>query len=548
MPSLKRRADNTDDSASRKRHNTRRTAIAEPEARSEEGNAMEVPIRSGSVSEPVVAEAITVNDEHVKTLKLLHDDFDVLRQTLTCKICEKLFYEPYVLHCGHTYCYRCLSTWFNSNSKMSCPNCRVRITQTPAPSYAIKDMVLVFMKRAELLPDGETVQEHEIWRKEEEDHLTADKNNKDPRSGGLFKGRFNGRRGVLRPLVDPTDNVARCPNCHWELEDDSCPHCGIHFDSEGYESASDDYDSMDDMDGELEAVDDDPAVWGWGHDLDRMDGIGGRSDGSDSEDGQAAFQRAMRGFDVRDQVHNAVHGRQHANALRANHPLGARSYANHGWPVVPSGIHDLDDHDEDNDDEDDDEAGSMDGFVVNDDESEPAGSHQTISSDDEDTEGPRAAYRRRDDTPGDEVDEHFPWERPANRNRRHIIQSSDSSDVSNPEDDSSAASSSSGDEQDSSEMGNTPSNPAVLDDSDDDSMDSALHFNPSTTAEAQSSNTASDSDDEPPRPAMHNRRLAAQQRRRQPNFQSAARSAPRTTVARSGRQRDDDAVNRVYFS
>ncbi|KAG8624149.1 hypothetical protein KVT40_009125 [Elsinoe batatas] len=555
MPSLKRRADNTDDSASRKRHNTRRTATAEPEQQPEESNPMEVPIRSGSVSKPVAVETAPTNDEHVKTLKLLHDDFDVLRQTLTCRICERLFYEPYVLHCGHTYCYRCLSTWFNSNAKMSCPNCRVRITQIPAPSYAIKDMVMVFMKRAELLPDGETVQEHETWRKEEEEHLAADKNNTDPRVGGLFKGRFNGRRGVLRPLVDPSDNVARCPSCHWELEDDSCPNCGRHFDSEGFESGSDDYDSLDDpddMDGDIDAADDDGSAWGWGADLDRMDGIGGHSDASNSDyGGDAAFQMDMRGYNVREQVQNAMQNQANARRLYAamHNPNHHRPHAfhNNGWPIVPAGVRNLnheDDHDEQEDEEEDDEedSGSMDGFVVNDNESEVAASHQSISSDDDGTERSRVGARRRIPLE-DESETHFPWATAPSRRSRRVVESSDDSSG-----DSNGSDSNSEDSSDSdSTPGNSQRNPEVLggssSDSESDSVESERYYQ-GQPHQHMSSSTADDSDDEPPRPAVSTRRMnqAQSQRRRQPQFQSAGRLNPRTNVARSGRQRNDQGV------
>ena len=35
----------------------------------------------------------------------LKKNFDELRDLVTCKICVKLLYEPYVTSCGHTYCY-----------------------------------------------------------------------------------------------------------------------------------------------------------------------------------------------------------------------------------------------------------------------------------------------------------------------------------------------------------------------------------------------------------------------------------------------------------
>jgi hypothetical protein len=44
-------------------------------------------------------------DPCVQQLKALKADFDGLRSHLTCKICVRLFYQPYTIACGHTYCY-----------------------------------------------------------------------------------------------------------------------------------------------------------------------------------------------------------------------------------------------------------------------------------------------------------------------------------------------------------------------------------------------------------------------------------------------------------
>jgi predicted acyl esterase len=38
-------------------------------------------------------------------LKSLKAEFDGLRAHLTCKICDRLLYQPYTIACGHTYCY-----------------------------------------------------------------------------------------------------------------------------------------------------------------------------------------------------------------------------------------------------------------------------------------------------------------------------------------------------------------------------------------------------------------------------------------------------------
>jgi hypothetical protein len=41
----------------------------------------------------------------LQQLKSLKTDFDSLRSHLTCKICDRLLYQPYTIACGHTYCY-----------------------------------------------------------------------------------------------------------------------------------------------------------------------------------------------------------------------------------------------------------------------------------------------------------------------------------------------------------------------------------------------------------------------------------------------------------
>ena len=100
----------------------------------------------------------------------------------------------------------------------------------------------MFIGRAELLPEDETVQEHQTAKEEEAVLLSAD------RAGpGLFKGAFLGlgleqlQRQFGRGILDPGDNVRRCPECHWELEDGECTQCGFHeFDVSGSDSDSDD--------------------------------------------------------------------------------------------------------------------------------------------------------------------------------------------------------------------------------------------------------------------------------------------------------------------
>ncbi|EOA80910.1 uncharacterized protein SETTUDRAFT_157881 [Exserohilum turcica Et28A] len=186
-------------------------------------------------------------------LKALKSEFDSLRNHLTCKICDRLLYQPYTISCGHTYCYTCLCTWFVSNkARKTCPDCRIVVKDLPAPAYVIRDMTNVFITRAELLPVGESLDDHKKWQKDEADAVQQDKDNEDPRAGGLFKGCFrlaqHQRGPSLQVVRDQEDGVDRCPVCTWELEDGGCNQCGLIFDETGEVSWGDSFTGFSDMD------------------------------------------------------------------------------------------------------------------------------------------------------------------------------------------------------------------------------------------------------------------------------------------------------------
>jgi len=114
-------------------------------------------------------------------------------------------------------------------------------------------MASVFIARTELLPPGETLEEHKKWQKEEADAVQQDKDNTDTRTGGLFRGCFkthslHGRGPSLQVLRDQEDGVDRCPVCTWELEDGGCQQCGLIFDESGEVSWGDSFTGFSDMD------------------------------------------------------------------------------------------------------------------------------------------------------------------------------------------------------------------------------------------------------------------------------------------------------------
>ncbi|CZT17893.1 uncharacterized protein RCC_03730 [Ramularia collo-cygni] len=185
---------------------------------------------------------------HEQELLSLHNDLSSMRHLITCNICQRFMYEPYALPCGHTYCYSCLAEWMGTNHKKTCPDCRTYTKQEPTPAFIIKEMVLIFVNRTQLLADGETSEEHHQLAREEADIVAKDRADTDERQGGLFKGTFS--RASARPVTavhDTSDHVDRCPNCLHEVEDGWCLTCHVRVRSS--DSDSDDTDSSD-MSGE----------------------------------------------------------------------------------------------------------------------------------------------------------------------------------------------------------------------------------------------------------------------------------------------------------
>lgn len=125
-------------------------------------------------------------------------------------------------------------------------------------------MVEIFLNRAELMPADETMEQHNQRRIEENEIVEKDKSG----PGGLFKGTFNVAPAPI--MWDDEDGVQRCRRCHHEYEGGAtCNHCGAAFDpiddfSDGPGIYSDvsDMESHDfDLDAEVDMDDDDLAEY-----------------------------------------------------------------------------------------------------------------------------------------------------------------------------------------------------------------------------------------------------------------------------------------------
>jgi len=227
-------------------------------------------------------------------------------------------------------------------------------------------MTQVFISRVELLPCGETTGDHQKWQREETELVEHDRKNADRRVGGLFRGSFKFQHLNLRAIRDDEDGVERCPRCTWELEDGVCLRCHTRIDDEGImRHISEDFSDLDDMSettGDDSDEEMDVAIDMEDHDQEL--GFNGLDDGDISLDGDGRpihmvddFSDDEFGFgrtgarDIRERPRPVygIHGI--AQGPRWNTGPGMRS------DISSSG-------DEDEESGQDGEAGSLDNFIV----------------------------------------------------------------------------------------------------------------------------------------------------------------------------------------
>lgn len=87
-------------------------------------------------------------------------------------------------------------------------------------------MTHIFISRSELLPAGDTVEDHKKVQADEAALVEQDKGNARHQGRGLFNGRFDLAAPRLAPIRDAADGVDRCPRCAWEIENGVCESCG----------------------------------------------------------------------------------------------------------------------------------------------------------------------------------------------------------------------------------------------------------------------------------------------------------------------------------
>lgn len=126
---------------------------------------------------------------------------------------------PFLATCGHSFCYSCLKLWFTT--KVNCPTCRKNLESPPILNIQLKeisnnisDLIITLTNDPK---ESQQITEHREQMQNEYDE--------DFRRKKLFGDVFDS----AVTLIDRSDGVPRCGNCHWEAHGSVCLHCGSRF-------------------------------------------------------------------------------------------------------------------------------------------------------------------------------------------------------------------------------------------------------------------------------------------------------------------------------
>lgn len=163
---------------------------------------------------------------------------------IECAICLEVMLVPFMCACGHSFCYRCLNSWFEN--KLNCPTCRTELKEPPTLNIHLRDisktLTDVFLDSLENPTAGNILRDARTQQVEEYEKAVKSKR-------ALFGKSFQ----LVPMIVDTSDGVPRCGNCHWEAHGSVCLHCGEpirnpsedgYFDSDDGEAYNEDQEEV----------------------------------------------------------------------------------------------------------------------------------------------------------------------------------------------------------------------------------------------------------------------------------------------------------------
>ena len=166
--------------------------------------------------------------------------------TLECVICLEVMHVPFLCACGHSFCYACLAAWLKN--KLNCPTCRTDLKDPPVLNIHLRDISRAFTNL--FIESLEDTDQAKVLKDTREEQILEFE-----RKALLNKDLFGKSFLLLPVVVDSSDGVARCGNCHWEAHGSVCLHCGARIrdpqNSDYYDSESGDAYDEDEQEVEL---------------------------------------------------------------------------------------------------------------------------------------------------------------------------------------------------------------------------------------------------------------------------------------------------------
>lgn len=126
---------------------------------------------------------------------------------------------PFLMSCGHSSCYLCLLSWFKI--KMNCPTCRKESEEKPFLNLPLRHINKYI---SDVIIDA-TIDEQEKEKLIKHREQCELEYQRDFELKSLFGKLFES----TLTLIDRSDGVPRCGNCHWEAHGSVCLHCGTRF-------------------------------------------------------------------------------------------------------------------------------------------------------------------------------------------------------------------------------------------------------------------------------------------------------------------------------
>ncbi|KNC82681.1 hypothetical protein SARC_05040 [Sphaeroforma arctica JP610] len=166
----------------------------------------------------------TDNEPPEATIERLRQHAAAYRSAMVCSICSEILVKPHSLECGHSYCVTCICTYFSVRKAMGrglqCKQCNNPIRKKPEPSLVLQTRINILRKQ----PCADIILKNYSARLK-----TAQQAMKSDEYKSITPGTELVDHEGKGYVFDKGDDVYRCIECLFEIEDYKCAGCGVAF-------------------------------------------------------------------------------------------------------------------------------------------------------------------------------------------------------------------------------------------------------------------------------------------------------------------------------